>query len=286
MQSMEHVEMDYEETGSSDDYALFVYQDDDGVLMAEYIVPPQLFAGELGGPVFKHKAVIYRWQVDDDPIEDLNLSDEDIDELSSYLGMTPEEFITSAPVEIYQTYGSYHGYMNLDGDPLSVTLLELRDRWPSTFSDIDPDSEIYSALGKTILDASNLEAAAILSQQDEMEMLDLERDGYDADTYIRVAEFGDSTGVNGEVVPWKVAEARMEGLERLAGGGAWPGGQGVELDAVNVITATARELDAPANWVEEVFRDVFADELKAGRNEDLLYWESDSGRIFSYASRL
>lgn len=316
MHSMAEVDLLHEEAGS-DDYAYFVYKDEAGVLMGEYVVPPHVGLDRRDN-LYQAKGEVYRWQVGDDALSDLDLSDADIKRIASFIGVTPSEFRQGSPIAVYQAYGDYHGYINLDSYPLDVTQFELSERWPEHFG-VDPDFAIETALEAAMDRMANEDEAAAWSTINDESAMELERMGVDDRSAVQIAEFGDSIAVNGDLLVWPhlykklglvpsehpqlwnearsrpqhkdrygytaeqllVQSLQRQGYEDIDRGGAVPGGSEAELDIDRLVSHVAQELGAPTNWVEHVFKEEWG-----VSGDKYIPWHSDSGDVTVYAKPL
>jgi hypothetical protein len=133
----------HEETGS-DDSAWILFETKEGYTMMEYWDYPEGY-GDEGGDF-----IVYRWDVAEDVMSDLDWLD--WDGVASYSGVDIEEIRKAstsknpiARAQVYELMFGYESKENLDSYPLHLSQYEMHLRWPDIVDqpDINIDHEAY-----------------------------------------------------------------------------------------------------------------------------------------------
>ena len=227
----------------------------------------------------------------------------DLEALAKYSDQDPEElgaaFTSTDPLErayAYETAASYHGWYEFDQYPLELTCAETEKRYDA---DLGCYSTIKTALEETIERMVDESAATGWSHVNDELVGDLEDDGFDPDSIVIEANFGDAIAVNEDVLvgpEWagilgvRANELWSEvGTQKLTdwldtngyeyldkSGGRVPSAEGYAY-AEHVIRAVAKELDRPIEQVEEA-----AESIDGWREE---IPGSSSGMTYVWAKR-
>lgn len=182
--------------------------------------------------------------------------------------------------------------------------------------DIEEDErydDVSSAIEEYVDRQANSDAAIALSTLSDQDMIDLEKDGYDDQTAVSIAYFGNEWAVDGDIlvpagwekelgikkdvshpVVWSEAKFKKSisgwldehDYERVhALGGAWPGGMEIEIDADSMVQHIARENEWSVDFVQNVL-DHMENRRKVYVSSGMIYQTSDNGDHEVYAKRV
>jgi len=222
-----------------------------GDCFLEYVEPPD----EQDAEEPSARWTVYR--VDLDPeVPDWG----EIESVASSAGQDPKElaaeFASTDPIKrawAYYTWAGHYGWHEFDQYPEHYTCAEMNKRYDA---DLDCYGAIHTELAEVVehmVDQSNAQAWSTPGDQ----MLDdLEEEGFDPESVVVLAEFGDATAVNGDIDNEKTvagleAELEAEGYEYIdKAGGRVPTAEGFASGEF-AIRAVARKLKTPEAQVAE-----------------------------------
>ena len=132
-------------------------------------------------------------------------------------------------------------------------------------------SDIRSKLEETVERMAEESSAQAWSTVGDQAADDAEKEGFDPDSLVGVAEFGDAVAVNGDIETEKTlsgveADLEKEGYEQTDVGGSVPAQEGY-ADPEHVIRAVAKEMDLDENVVEDAAKGL--DWWPKERNEEI-----------------
>lgn len=141
------------------------------------------------------------------------------------------------------------------GDKVANLREYIADEDESFRDDVLGYSDIREALEKMVEQMADQSSAAAWSTVGDQAALDAERDGYDPNTLVGVAEFGDAVAVNGDIETEKTlagveADLEKEGYEMTDIGGKVPSEE-AHVSPEHVISAVAKEMDRDKDDVEK-----------------------------------
>jgi hypothetical protein len=116
-------------------------------------------------------------------------------------------------------------------------------------------SDIRQKLEEVVEQMADQSSAGAWSTVGDQAADDAERDGYDPNSLVGVAEFGDAVGVNGDIETEKTLKGveddlEKEGYEMTEGGGSVPSEEAT-VSPEHAIRAVASEMDIEEDTVEE-----------------------------------
>jgi hypothetical protein len=217
-------------------------------------------------------------------------------------GQDPEElkaaFESDDPMQrawAYETWAGYHGWYEFDQYPLVLTRAEVEKRYDT---DLGYKSDIVSALEEEAERMADDDSATGWSDVGDQMSADVEAEGFDPDSIVNIAEFGDAIAVNGDLLVDREWETRLGlkpgkhpriwseiGTHRLEGwleqngyelaryGGRIPSSEGY-AHSETVIDAVAERLGMPAEEIAEVAEslDWWQEEIPWGTSGDGSVW--------------
>lgn len=242
-------------------------------------VGDQSFEVHGGGLVFKDLTGVYKPELEyvEPPTDDEELDDPkarwtvyrvslegvpnwgDLKAVARSAGQDPKElradFESEDPMRqalAYETWAGHYGWHELDQYPLSLTCSEMNKRYDV---DIDCYGNIQSKLEETVQRLADAGAAQAWSTIGDREQEDARREGFDPDSLVYVAEFGDALGVNGDLELEKTeagveSELEKEGYVMLDRGGRIPTTE-EHVSPEHVIRAVAKEMELDEDIVKE-----------------------------------
>lgn len=170
------------------------------------------------------------------------------------------------------------------GDKVATLPEYLADEDESFKDDVLGYSEIKDALEKEVERMVDQSAAEGWSNANDQLVDDIAAEGYDPDSIVILAEFGDATAVNGDIDPEKTvagleAELEREGHEYLARfGGRVPSVEGYAY-AEHVIRAVTKNLKVPVEQVEAAAKalDWWQEEIPGSSSGHTYLWAKKVG---------
>jgi len=141
------------------------------------------------------------------------------------------------------------------GDKVATLPDYVADEDESFRDDVLGYSDIRQKLEETVEEMADQHSAQAWSTIGDQAADDAERDGYDPETLVGVAEFGDAVGVNGDIETEKTLKGveddlEKEGYEMTEGGGQVPTEEAM-VSPEHAIRAVAREMDIEEDVVEK-----------------------------------
>lgn len=231
-------------------------------------------------------------------------TDQDPDELAA-------AFVSNDPLErayAYETWAGHYGWHEFDQYPLVLTRLETEERYDA---DLGGKSGIVSALEETVERMADDSGAQAWSTLGDALLSDIAADGYDPDSAVCIARFGDAVAVNGDVLvdrgweqalgikPGKHPKLWNEvGVRQLEGwlekngyeltdfGGRVPTTE-EEVSGEHVVHAVAKQLELPEETVMEIAQtlDWWQKEIPWGTSGDTSTWAKRRGAARTEESR-
>ena len=227
----------------------------------------------------------------------------DIEDVADSAGQDPDElraaFESDDPMEranAYWDWAGHYGWIEFDQYPLQLTCAEINERYPH--AELNCYGSIQSTIEEVTERMADESSATGWSYVGDQMQIDIEDDGFDPNTIVSIAEFGDALAVNGDVLVdqgWKEALGLKKGphprlwnevgIHRLEGwledngyeltkyGGRIPSEEGY-ASADHVIDAVAHQLDLPAEHVEKAAQqlDWWQEEIPWGTSGDGSVW--------------
>lgn len=225
---------------------------------------------------------------------------EDLESVAETSGQDPDElanaFKSDDPMErayAYETWAGHFGWHELDHDPLTLTCAEVNKRYPH--AKINCYGAIQTELEEEIERMVDESAAHGWSHVDDRLIADLQDEGYDPESIIVEAEFGDAIAVNEDLLVgphwasvlgvgatdlWsEVGTSKLDawleanGYDYLDKGGRVPSAEGYAY-AETVIDAVANKLDVPYERVVEAAEalDQWQDEIPGSSSGGTYVW--------------
>jgi hypothetical protein len=209
-----------------------------------------------------------------------------------------EAFESDDPEErawAYVTWAGHYGWIEFDSDPLVLTRLEVEKRYET---DLGGRSSIVDALEKEVERMADESQAEAWSSPGDQMLSDIAEAGYDPDSAVVIAEFGEAMAVNGDILvdrgweerlglqPGKhpriwneVGSRRLEGWLEQNGyeltdfGGRVPSSEGYAYGE-HAAQAVAKDLKLPVETIDEVARslDWWQEEIPRGTSGDSSVW--------------
>lgn len=227
---------------------------------------------------------VYRWTVEDNVMKDLTWAD--WDDVAVTTGQSIED-IRKASTDpnsvsralLYQDAANHYGYGELDSDPLRLTRLELLERWGEHYGET-PIDYIKNTLEEVVQEMADSSAAQTWSTPNDQLLDNLEDEGYDPDSVLIEAEFGDAVAQNGDLISHASGDmpgARKAipedlGLNDINKGGRIPSTE-EEIDLQHAAKEIARRLKEDPTEVEKVLRDnEYGDQIYWGSSGDTTVW--------------
>jgi hypothetical protein len=230
---------------------VFVDKTGESAPMLEYVEPPS-DDQEFGDP--EARWTVYRVRLDPEvPTWG------DIDSVADSAGQDPKElaaaFTSDDPMQrawAYETWAGHYGWHEFDQYALTLTCAEMNKRYDA---DLDCYGDIQTKLEEKVQEMADQSSAQAWSTPGDQLIDDLAGEGYDPESVVSVAEFGDAVAVNGDIETEKTsagveAELEKDGYEVTDHGGSIPAQEGYAY-AKHVIQAVAREMKLPEGTVTE-----------------------------------
>lgn len=184
--------------------------------------------------------------------------EDDLESVADTSGQDPEElataFASDDPMErayAYVTWAGHFGWSELDHDPLVLTCAEVNARYPH--AKLNCYGAIQTAIEEEVQRMADQNSAEAWSTLSDRVRSDLEAEGYDSESAVGVALFGDTTATNGAVVDDSHAnvedDLKHDGYELAHYGGRVPTDE-TEVSAEAVVHAVARDLHRSKKDVE------------------------------------
>jgi len=224
------------------------------------VYPPELEYVEPPPDELSFDSPKARWEVYRVPLEPNQPwgDREDLEAVARTSGQDPDEladaFASDDPMErayAYETWAGHFGWYELDQYPLRLTCPEVEKRYDT---DLNCFGDVQNALEEEVQRMADENSAESWSAVGDAMQSDVEAQGFDPDTIVSIAEFGDAVAVNGELTDKTVhgveSKLEAEGYELTDYGGRIPSSEGY-ANAESVIEAVARELKLPREWVEQ-----------------------------------
>jgi hypothetical protein len=232
-----------------------------------------------GGPVMIDRTGVYEPELEyvEPPPDDLDFEDPkarwtiyrvvldpevpdwgDLEDVARTVGADPSElradFTSEDPMKralAYESWASHYGWHEFDQYPNSFTCAEMNERYDA---DLDCYSGIQSEIEEEVQRQVDASAAMGWSHVSDQLIMDLEEEGFDPESIVAVAEFGDAVAVNEGIETEKTlagveADLEREGYELTDKGGRVPSTEGYAYGD-SVIRAVARKLKLPEKQVE------------------------------------
>jgi len=209
-----------------------------------------------------------------------------------------EAFESDDPMErawAYVTWAGHYGWVEFDQEPLSLTRLEVEKRYDT---DLGGRSGIISALEEVVERMADESQAEAWSSPGDQMLSDIADGGYDSDSAVVLAEFGDALAVNGDLLVDRGWEERLglkpgkhprlwnevgshqlegwleqNGYELTDFGGRVPASEGY-ASGEHAAQAVAKDMKLPVETIEEVARslDWWQEEIPHGTSGDSSVW--------------
>lgn len=128
----------------------------------------------------------------------------ELEDVASSAGQDPDDlrewFDSDDPMErasAYMDWAGHYGWHEFDQDPLTLTRAETEKRYDA---DLGYKRDIESALEETVERMADESGAQAWSTIGDQMLADIEAEGYDPESAVCIAEFGDAQAVNGDIL--------------------------------------------------------------------------------------
>jgi hypothetical protein len=273
-----------------------VFDNGDGTFSLEYVETPE----NQDSP--NARWTVYRVTLDPDVPDWIDLKS-----VARTTDQDPEElrvaFEKGGPMDLayaYESVAGYYGWHELDQYPLELTKLEIEERYEV---DMGGRSGIVDALEEEVQRMADESSATGWSSIGDQLASDLDEEGFDPESIVNMAFFGDAVAVNGDALvdpEWEqnlglrrgkhpqlwseVGTGRLQnwlennGYELTNKGGSIPSDEGYAYGE-HVIDAVAERLKIPDKIVESIAEtlDWWQEEIPSSTSGDGEIWAKPKG---------